>query len=99
MSTTAYLLNRCPTNKLINITPKESWSKFKPNMSHLKVFGSVAYRHILDQLLNKLDDKGEKMILVGYHSTGGYKLYDTVNKRIVISKDMIFDELWDCTNY
>lgn len=95
VSATAYLLNRFPTKKLKNITPKESWFGFKPNMSHLKVFGSITYIHVPDQLRKKIDDKGEQMILVGYHSTGGYKLYDTVNKRIVIIRDVIFDELKD----
>lgn len=74
-----------------NITPEESWSGFKSNMSHLKVFGSIAYKHVPDQLRKKLDDKGEQMILLGYHSTRGYKLYDAVNKKIIISRDMIFD--------
>lgn len=35
------------------------------------------------------------MILVGYHSTGGYKSYETVNKRLVIIRDVIFDKLRD----
>jgi hypothetical protein len=50
-----------------------------------------------DQLRKKLDDKSTVMILVGYHSTGGYKLYDPVNKCIVISRDVVVDELkeWD----
>lgn len=51
--------------------PKYSWSIFKPNMSYLKVFGSIMYRRVLDQLRKNLDDKGEKMMLVGYHSTDG----------------------------
>lgn len=79
MSTVTSLLNRCPTKKLKNITPEELLSKFKPSMSHLRVFSSVAYRHVPDQLRKKLDYKGDKIILVGYHSTSGYKLYDVVN--------------------
>lgn len=43
--------------------------RFKPNISHLRVFGSLAYRHVPDQLRKKLDDKGEQMILVGYCGT------------------------------
>lgn len=37
------------------------------------------------------------MILIGYHSTGGYKLFDPLNKKVVINKDVIIDELkeWD----
>lgn len=95
MSITAYLFNRCPTKKLKNIKPKESWSRFKSNMSHIRMFCLVAYRHVLYQLIKKLDGKGEQMILVRYHSMGGYKPYDTINKRIIIIKDMSFYELRD----
>ncbi|MCI38011.1 copia-type reverse transcriptase-like protein, partial [Trifolium medium] len=63
----------------------------------MRVFGSVAYKHVPDQLRRKLDDKSTMMILIGYHSTGGYKLYDPINKIIVISRDVVIDELkeWD----
>ncbi|MCI29805.1 retrovirus-related pol polyprotein from transposon TNT 1-94 [Trifolium medium] len=46
------------------------------SISHvqLKVFGSIAYRHVPDQLRKKLNDKGQQMIFVGYHFTGGYRL-------------------------
>lgn len=54
-------------------------------MNHLRVFGFVAYQHVPEQLRNNLDDNGEMMILVGYHSTGGYKLFDAANRRIMIS--------------
>lgn len=41
----------------------------------------------------KSDDKVESMILIGYHNTGGYKLSNAVNKMIVTSRDMIFNEI------
>jgi transposase InsO family protein len=43
-----YLLNWCKTSSFENITPQEAWSGFKPSVSHLKVFDSVAYAHISD---------------------------------------------------
>src|ERR1051325_364291 len=97
VSTATYILNRCPTKKLEGITLEECWSGVKPSLGHLKVFGSIAHRHVPDQLRRKLDDKSSQMILVGYHSTGGYKLFDPVNKQIMISRDIIKDELkeWD----
>ncbi|XP_073224742.1 uncharacterized protein [Cicer arietinum] len=76
VATAAYVLNMCPTKKLEKVTPEEVWSGFKPNLSHLRVFGSVAFQHIPGQLQKKLDDKSEMMLLVGYHPTGGYKLFD-----------------------
>lgn len=33
------------------------------------------------------------MILVGYPTTGGYKLYKAINKIILIISDVIFDEV------
>jgi hypothetical protein len=38
----------------------------KPNLRHLRVFGSIAYVHILKEKRRKLDAKAEKCILVGY---------------------------------
>ncbi len=32
------------------------------------------------------------MILLGYHSTGAYKLYDPISKKVHISRDVIVDE-------
>ena len=82
-----------PTEKLEGIMPEECWSCVKPNLSHLKVFGSIAHIHVPDQLRRKLDDKSSQMILVEYHSTDGYKLFDTVNKQVVINRDVIIYEL------
>ncbi|GAU43423.1 hypothetical protein TSUD_334860 [Trifolium subterraneum] len=97
VATATYILNLCPTKRLNGITPEECWSKNKPSVKHLRVFGSIAYKHVPDQLRRKLDVKATTMILVGYHSTGGYKLYDPVNKNVVVSRDVVFDEMkeWD----
>ena len=46
----------------------------------------------------KLDDKGEKCIFIGYRSESkAYKLYDQVNKKIIISRDVEFflNQSWD----
>lgn len=65
--------------------------------AHLKVVGSVCYRHIPDQLRKKLDDKSEKMILLGYQSTGGYRLLNPLTNQIMVSRDVVIDETkeWD----
>jgi len=44
-----YLSNRCHTKCLNNMTPQEAWSRRKPIVSHLKVYGSIGYMHIDDQ--------------------------------------------------
>ncbi|GAU51495.1 hypothetical protein TSUD_413780, partial [Trifolium subterraneum] len=94
VTTATYILNLCPTKRLNGITPDECWFKNKPSVKHLRVFGSIAYKHVLDQLRRKLDDKATTMILVGYHSTGGYRLYDPVNKNVVKnSTSVMLEEL------
>jgi len=55
-----YLLNRCPTRSLQVITPQEAWSGHKTSVTHLRVFGCVAYAKIPDARRTKLDDKSEK---------------------------------------
>lgn len=47
----------------------------------------------MGQLQKKLEDKGEMMLLVGYHPTGGYKLFDVANNIIVISQYVMVVEL------
>ncbi|WVY89239.1 hypothetical protein V8G54_034753 [Vigna mungo] len=37
----------------------------------------------------KLDNKGEAMVFVGYHSTGAYRLFDPIRKKITISRDVV----------
>jgi transposase InsO family protein len=91
-ATAAYLLNRCPTKRLENVTPEEAWSRVKPCVKHLRVFGSLYFRHIPDQLRRKLDDKAQPAVMVGYHSTGSYKLYDPIGKKVMFNKDVSFDE-------
>ena len=59
-----YVQNRCPHAKLDEQTPQEAWSGQKPTISHLKVFNSVAYAHVLDQRRTKLEDKSKGMFLL-----------------------------------
>ena len=70
----------------------------KARHSHLRVFGSIAHVHVSDERRTKLDDKSESFIFIGYDSNlKGYKLYNPSNKKVVISRDVIFDEKgeWD----
>ena len=70
----------------------------KHNVAHLKVFGFVAYAHVLDELRKKLDKKGQKCIFVGYsEDTKAYKLYDPVTRKFIIIRDVKFmeNESWD----
>ncbi|KAK2452730.1 hypothetical protein QL285_000498 [Trifolium repens] len=88
-----YLLNRSPTASLKDMTPEEAWSGVKPSVHHFKVFGCVAHAHINDVHRKKLDSKSKMCILLGIsEESKAYKLYDPVNKKVLISRDVVFEE-------
>ncbi|MCO5606976.1 hypothetical protein L7F22_061167 [Adiantum nelumboides] len=88
-----YLMNQSPTKILKRITPYEALHKVKPKVHHLRVFGCLAFTHVLDEKRRKLDDKSRRCILVGYSDVRkAYKLYDPIKKESFISRDVIFDE-------
>lgn len=91
--TAVYVINRSPMKAVRNITPKEAWSGRKPQVKHLRVFGSVAYVHIPKEKRHKLEEKSLKCIFVGYNDVSkAYKLWDPEAKKVVISRDVIFEE-------
>ena len=95
-STTTHITNRSPTKRLSGKTQEQAWACTKSNVTHFRVFGSICFRCVPNQLRRKLDDKGQQMVLVAYHSTGGYKLYDPRHKQIVISRYVIDEsKSWD----
>ena len=53
----------------------------------------MAYAKIPDARRTKLDDKSEKCIFVGYGERRmGYKLYNPITKKVIMSRDVIFEE-------
>jgi len=88
-----YVQNRCPHAKLNGETPHEAWSGKKPCVSHLKVFGSVAYAHVPAQQRTKLEDKSKKLVFIGYdEKTKGYKLFNPVTNKVLMIRDVVIDE-------
>ena len=93
MSTTIYTLNRFPTKVVEGKTPFEAWSKNKPNISHLRVFGCEAFSYIISEK-KKLDKRAEKCIFMGYDNQHrGYRLYSPSYRGVFISRDVKFNEL------
>ena len=41
-----YVINISPTKSVMNRVPKHAWSGMYCSVSHLKVFGCVAYAHV-----------------------------------------------------
>ena len=75
--TAIYLMNRCTTSGVDEVTPHEKYHGRKPDLSHTRIFGAIAYVQIPDEKRQKLDPKLEKCILVGYSlEQKGYKWYN-----------------------
>lgn len=93
LATAAYIVNRSPTKSLNGKTPYEMWKGKKPNLSHLKIFGSSAMVHVPKERRQKWDKKSVPMILVGYceHSKG-YRLMDPKTHKVIKSRDVVFIE-------
>lgn len=88
-----YVLNRCPTSSMKETTPEEAWCRVKPSIRHLRVFGCIEYAHISDARRTKLEDKSHCCVLFGVsRESKAYRLYDPTSKRIIISRDVVFEE-------
>lgn len=74
------------------------WSGVKPNVEHFRVFGCVCHVHVPAVKRTKLDEKSHKCVLLGLsNESKGYRLYDPVTKKIIVSRDVKFEENehWD----
>ncbi|KAI5352875.1 hypothetical protein L3X38_005767 [Prunus dulcis] len=93
-----YVLNRSPTKALDKKTSFEAYSGRKPGLKHLKVFGSVCYAHVPNPQRQKLDSTSNRCVFLGYGSCEkGYRLYDIATGKVIISRDVVFNEeaSWD----
>ena len=93
-----YLSNRLPSRALDGKTPFEAWFGYKPDVTHLRRWGCVAYAHIPEELRKKLDVKAHRGIFVGYDNPNGtYRILDPATNKIISTKDWIIseNEFWD----
>ncbi|KAJ9542985.1 hypothetical protein OSB04_029491 [Centaurea solstitialis] len=93
-----YVLNRCMSRSLDEKVPEEFWKGSKPSVEKFKVFGCIGHVHIPAQLRTKLDARSHKCVFLGIsQESKAYRLYDPSSKKVVISRDVKFDEdaTWD----
>jgi hypothetical protein len=73
--------------------PEELWSNKKPDLKYLRVFGCNAYYHTPSEKRKKLDPKGKKGVFIGFsEEVLGWKVLDITTMKVVVSKDVVFDE-------
>jgi len=94
VATAIYIMNRTPTVGVHGMTLEEKFTGKKPDVSHLKVFGCIAYIHVPDEKRSKLDPKAKKCIFIGYSSEQkGYRCFNLSTQKLQVSKDVVFDEM------
>ncbi|KAJ8755827.1 hypothetical protein K2173_024372 [Erythroxylum novogranatense] len=90
IETAVYLLNRVPS-KTVAVTPYEMWTNKRPYLTHLKVWGCLAY--VKRTQSDKLDAKSDKCLFVGYpKETMGYQFYLAEEQKVFVSKHAVFLE-------
>ena len=98
-NTIVFLQNRLLTRVVEHTTPFEAWYGFKPSLNFLKVFGCLCYTHVPHVQRDKLDERAELGIFIGYSSIAkAYKVYQPHHRKFVISRDVHFveNEEWNC---
>lgn len=86
-----YLKNRIPTGGAQ--TPEERWSGTKPGVSHLRVFGCVAYAHTATSTREKFDKTSHKGVFVGYSETARqYRILNPSDNTVGLFSSVRFDE-------
>jgi len=91
-STAVYVLNKCFKKKVEGESFKKCLVWHKTNSEPSQNFCSLCFTHVLDTKIRKLEDKSKTTILVGYHSTRAYRLYNPT-KKVCINRDVVVNEV------
>ena len=92
--TTCYLVNRSPSTAIDCKILEEVWIGHPCDYSNFKVFGCNAYALVPNSQRSKLDLKSKKYVFVGYgDGVKGYKSWDPIAYKIIINRDVVFDEM------
>ncbi|KAK1648208.1 hypothetical protein QYE76_066013 [Lolium multiflorum] len=90
--TAVYILNRSPTKALDGRTPYEAWHGRKPAVSHLRVFGCLAFAKELGHI-GKHDDRSTPGVFIGYtEGSKAYRILDPKTQPVRTSRDVVFNE-------
>jgi hypothetical protein len=74
-------------------TPEEMFSRKRPEVRHLKIFGSLVFVHIPKEKRTKLDPSGKKGIFVGYCEVSkAFRIYIPGYHHIDINRYVTFYE-------
>ena len=91
--TTMYVQNRLFHSSIGFSVPEQMYTRKKPEVIHLKIFGFLVYVHIPKEKRTKLDPYGKNVIFFGYSEVFKYfRIYISGFHHIDTSRDVTFDE-------
>jgi hypothetical protein len=65
----------------------------KPTMKHFRDFCCLAFVHVPDLHIKKLDSRNIKCVNLGVsEESKAHKFYDPIAKKIIVSRDVVFEE-------
>lgn len=85
--TAVYLYNRTPNSSIEFKTPYYLKYKEMPNISNIKVFGSLTYYKEPSLCTKKLDSKATPYYLIGFIGSNIYKLYNPSSIKTITARD------------
>ncbi|WVZ83575.1 LOW QUALITY PROTEIN: hypothetical protein U9M48_030707 [Paspalum notatum var. saurae] len=72
------------------MTPYEAWFGNKLAVHHLRTFGCIVYVKNMKSNLKKLEDRGQRMVFIGYEKgSKAYRAYDPTTGKVVITREML----------
>jgi hypothetical protein len=87
--TTVYIQNRSPHTILGKSTHEEVFTGTEPDVSHLRIWGSVCHCHVPSMKMTKLESTTDKGLLVGYcESSKAYMIFVPVRRKIIVCRDV-----------
>ena len=91
--TVGFLINRMPSSTLGGDIPFTCLFPDPPLFPLPHIFGCVCFAHLFETGMNKLSPRAIRCIFLGYSQTQkGYKCYDLVAKKRLVSADVTFFE-------
>jgi transposase InsO family protein len=87
------ILNLRSSKRSPDKTPHELFSGIKPDISKLRIFGTTTYVFDTKPNKNKLDPRSWRYFYLSFDNhVKGYRCYDPLLQRVIISKDVQFLE-------
>ena len=89
-STALYVIHRSPNASIEFEIREAKWTSCDPEYGHLERFGCIAYVHHVKETRSPRAARG---IFLGYaQGTKGYRVWLLKDQKVVISKDVVFNE-------